>query len=88
MERVRRFDEPGARLQVVFDGPRPAEEPLEPEGAVVFAEDADAWLLREVGREDDPGRLTVVTADRSLADRARHRGAQVVSPKAFLARCG
>jgi hypothetical protein len=88
MARLAGFDDPGAQLQVVFDGPRPAEAPEENRAQVVFAEDADAWLLREVGREDDPGQLIIVTADRSLADRARHRGAQVVSPKAFLARCG
>jgi predicted RNA-binding protein with PIN domain len=88
MARLARFDEPGAQLQVVFDGPRPAEASAEEGASVVFAEDADAWLLREVGREEDPAQLIIVTADRSLADRARHRGAQVVSPKAFLARCG
>jgi hypothetical protein len=29
----------------------------------------------------------VVTADRRLAARARHRGAEVVAPAWFLARC-
>ena len=32
-------------------------------------------------------RVAVVTADRPLADKARARGARVVSPHAFLARC-
>jgi rRNA-processing protein FCF1 len=35
----------------------------------------------------DPARIAVVTADKQLADRARHRGARVYSPRAFLDRC-
>ena len=54
---------------------------------VVFAPSADAWLLAAVGDAEDPARVVIVTADRQLADRARHRGAQVVAPRAFLARC-
>jgi hypothetical protein len=38
-------------------------------------------------REAGPERVPVVTADRQLAGRARHRGAEVVSPLRFLARC-
>jgi hypothetical protein len=53
---------------------------------VVFALSADEWLLAAV-REAPTGWVVIVTADRQLADRARHRGAQVVSPRAFLARC-
>ena len=56
-----------------------------------------AALLREApGRVDGfnvlcagvlRGRVAVVTADRQLADRSRQRGAEVVSPLRFLARC-
>jgi len=31
--------------------------------------------------------VAVVTADRQLAARARHHGAEIVSPRAFAARC-
>jgi rRNA-processing protein FCF1 len=44
-------------------------------------------LLREVREAEDPAHLAVVTADRRLAERARQRGARVVAPTAFLARC-
>lgn len=82
-----------ARVVVVFDGGRPV--PVDGGGGpgtggatYLFAPDADAWLLRAVRDSDDPGRVAVVTADRRLADRARHRGAQVVSPARFLDACG
>lgn len=88
LERAGRFAEPDAEVWVVFDGPRAPADAPEGRPRVVFAPSADAWLLREVGAAPEPGRLTVVTADRSLADRARHRGAQVVSPREFLERCG
>ena len=87
---VRRLDAPGAEVVVVFDGRRPPDEP-EPEGPgpqVVFAASADDWLLRAVRQAPDPSRVTVVTADRQLADRARHRGARVLGPRAFRERCG
>ncbi len=90
LNRVRGFDGSG-EVWVVFDGPDPAQAGAEPAGglgpAVVFAPSADAWLLAELRRHPAPGRLAVVTADRHLADRARHRGAQVRSPREFLARC-
>ncbi len=98
--RARRFDGPG-RIRVVFDGPDPdgpdagggATGPDEPEDGgsasveVVFAESADEWLLRAVREAPEPGAVAVVTGDRRLADRARHRGARIVAPRAFLARC-
>jgi uncharacterized protein YaiI (UPF0178 family) len=55
---------------------------------VVFAPSADDWILRELREASDPTAIVVVTADRQVADRARHRGARVVSPRAFLERCG
>jgi predicted RNA-binding protein with PIN domain len=89
LARVRGFDDPSAEVWVVFDGPHPAPEaPADATGGlrVAFARSADEWLLRRV-REAAPGAVAVVTADRPLADKARARGARVVSPHAFLARC-
>ena len=88
LERVSRFDAGRAAVLVVFDGDRPAGEPEDASGVrVVFAPSADEWLLRAVRRCETPGHLNVVTADRALADRARRNGAEVVAPRAFLARC-
>lgn len=82
-----RLEGPRDELWVVFDGPREGEEaPRDAGPGVVFARCADDWLLRRVRKEPEPARVTVVTADRSLADRARGRGAQVEAPAAFLAR--
>ncbi len=84
------LDAPGAEIVIVFDGQRPADEPEggEPAGPrVVFAASADDWLLAAVRRAPDPARVVVVTADRQLADRARHRGARILGPTAFRERC-
>ena len=93
LEIAGRFDDPRAEIWVVFDGPRP-EAPREadeggptPRLRRVFAPSADEWLLAQVREAKDPGRVAVVTRDRKLAERARHRGAQVYSPRAFLDRC-
>ncbi|UCE85311.1 MAG: NYN domain-containing protein [Deltaproteobacteria bacterium] len=92
VERVERFARPDAELCVVFDAarrdPESAEHPA-PDSPVrvVFADSADEWLVRRVKSADDAARIAVVTADRRLADRVRHHGAQVVSPRAFLSRC-
>jgi hypothetical protein len=90
---VDRFDDPTAEVWVVFDGPRddgkvgsPAGSPT-PRLTRVFAPSADEWLLARVRSAEDPARIAVVTADKQLADRARHRGAKVYSPRAFLDRC-
>jgi hypothetical protein len=77
----------GARVEVVFDGARPAPDAESPGPREVFAESADAWLLARVRAEPDPARVAVVTADRRLAGRVRHRGARVVGPAEFLRRC-
>jgi len=102
LDRVSLFDGPCSELWVVFDGPRDQPEPeafagsgglagavgAEPRMRAVFADSADAWMLARVRASDDPSSIAVVTADRAVAGRARHRGAQVVSPRTFLARCG
>jgi len=78
-----------ARVVIVFDGSRPgpggAVSGAEPE--VIFAPSADEWLMRAIRAAEDPSRVALVTADRQLADRARHRGARVVEPATFVARC-
>jgi hypothetical protein len=89
LARVRGFDDPAAEVWVVFDGPHPASDPEGTAAArprVAFARSADEWLLRRV-REGTAGAFVVVTADRPLADKARARGARVMSPHDFLARC-
>lgn len=89
LSRAEAFEDPDASVVVVFDGARDVEPDGRP-GRVqpVFAPSADEWLLDRVRRAEDPGALVVVTADRRLAGRARHHGARIVSPGAFLARCG
>jgi hypothetical protein len=84
---ARGFDDPEAELVVVFDGSEEPSVPGDGGPRVVFAPTADDWLLAAVRAAPDPARVAVVTADRRLADRLRDRGAQVVSPRAFAARC-
>jgi hypothetical protein len=87
LDRAARFDAPDARVVVVFDGPRPASAPAAGSRLeTVFAPSADAWILDAL-RESGIAPVVVVTADRRLAGRARQRGAEVVAPLAFLARC-
>lgn len=92
IERAQAFREaqPGEiEVWVAFDGSRPADGDgvVCPGVHTVFSESADEWLVREVKKAEDPGWLAVVTADRRVRDRVRHRGAHVVSPRAFLAGC-
>ncbi len=84
---VRHFDATDAELWIVFDG-KDEKDQGEGRTRTIFAESADAWLVAAVKAAAVPEEVTVVTADRKVADRARHRGARVVSPKEFLARCG
>lgn len=88
LDRAARLTEQGARVEVVFDGQRPAPDAEGAGPRQVFADSADAWLLARVKQAADPTRLAVVTADRRLAGRVRHQGARVVSPSDFLRRCG
>jgi len=77
-----------AEIVVVFDGAEPDETPeLPPRVRQVFAPSADDWLVARVKRTPRGAPVTVVTADRQLADRARHHGAEIVSPSRFAARC-
>ena len=87
LERVARFEDRSARVIVVFDGEGPAGEAREGEPETVFASSADEWIVARL-RKPGPERVSVVTADRQLAGRARHRGAEVIPPLRFLARCG
>jgi predicted RNA-binding protein with PIN domain len=88
LTRAASFDARDDELWVVFDGHR--DDPAEHVGQrlhPVFAPSADEWLVARVVAEPDPGRVSVVTADRRLAARVRRRGASVVSPAEFLRRC-
>lgn len=77
-----------AEIVVVFDGEDPDETPeLPPRVRQVFAPSADDWLVRRVKQTPRGAAVTVVTADRQLADRVRHHGGEIVSPRAFAARC-
>jgi hypothetical protein len=83
-----RFDDSEAEIWIVFDGE--GGSPQDQAASRVrrfFAPSADDWLVDQVRASPAPDCLAVVTADRAVAGRARHRGAQVVSPLAFLARC-
>ena len=87
LERVSGFDA-DAEIWIVFDGPDDPGAEAESLGPrCVFAASADDWLVDCVRRAEDPGEIAVVTADRKVAGRARGRGARIVSPKDFLARC-
>lgn len=90
---VATFDDTAAELWVVFDDARSGagarcSVPAEASRVrVAHAPSADDWIVREVRTASAPGAIAVVTADRQVRDRCRHRGAQVVSPLVFLARC-
>ena len=72
----------GAKATLVFDGPAP-RGPLAPGQTprvrVLFSEalSADDLILRLLGEAKAPRDFTVVTSDRPLGDKARHRGATV-----------
>jgi len=80
--------DPGVEILVVFDGDDPDDEPdLPPRVRQIFAPSADDWLVRRVKTAAPGVPVIVVTADRALAARARHHGAEIVSPREFAARC-
>jgi predicted RNA-binding protein with PIN domain len=87
LDRVAGFEQ-AAELWIVFDGPEdPGSDAAEPGLRCVFAASADDWLVDRVRRSDDPSQIAVVTADRQVAGRIQSRGARIVSPADFLARC-
>jgi len=72
---------------LVFDAARADSERCSNDGfsaTLCFAPDADAEIVDSV-RRSAPARVCVVTADRSLADRCRALGAQILRPWAFEA---
>ena len=78
---------PAVEIWVVFDGDSGAGIASEGRVRAVFTPSADAWLVEQVKAREANAPVAVVTADRRVADRARHRGAQVVTPRALLGRC-
>jgi len=75
-------------IWVVFDGDDPEPGARDPERTrTVFAASADDWIVKRVREAPDPSAIAVVTGDKQVASRARHRGAEVVSPRWFLAHC-
>jgi len=87
LERLQRFDDPGVEIWVVFDGNGGDGSSAQGRVRPVFTPSADAWLIEQVKARGADTPVAVVTADRRVADRARHRGAQVVTPRALLGRC-
>ncbi len=92
VERAARLEPPEAEVCVVFDAATPRSERCAPgpelaRVQLVFTPSADDWIVRHVRQSAAPERLAVVTGDRQVAGRARHAGARIVPPRAFLARC-
>jgi predicted RNA-binding protein with PIN domain len=81
----------GAQATLVFDG-RAAEGPLaasQPQRVRVLfsgARSADDLILRLLADSKAPRDFTVVTSDKSLGDRARHRGAKLERAHEFAKR--
>ncbi len=84
----------GGEICLVFDGAH-LREPQEGEAALpgsypvrlLFVPSADEWIVRRVRDHADERVLRIVTADRRLADRARARGAEIVSTGDFVRLC-
>ncbi len=83
----------GAQATIIFDGPAPdrglASRPT-PRLRVVFGEarSADDLILRLLSDSKTPRDFTVVTSDKSLGDKARHKGATVQRAHEFARRLG
>ena len=76
-----------SRILLVFDGPAPPYASHGPD--VVFSgpeREADAVILDHLRGETDKKSWTVVTNDRSLADRCRALGARVEAVRDFRER--
>ncbi|HJO24364.1 MAG: NYN domain-containing protein [Myxococcota bacterium] len=87
LERLRHFDDPAVEIWVVFDGDRSDDTPAQDHVRAVFTPSADAWIVEQVKTREADAPVAVVTADRRVADRARHRGARIVTPRTLLGRC-
>jgi hypothetical protein len=78
-----------AKALLFFDGPGEKRTSL---GNLSIREcgagGADDAILREIGRSPAPQEITVVTADRDLARRARDSRAKALSPADFWSRFG
>jgi len=81
----------GARATLVFDGPAPeanlsAGDPLRVRVLFSEARSADELILRILEGSKAPRDFIVVTSDKSLGDKARHRGASVERAHEFSRR--
>jgi len=81
----------GARATIVFDGraPEGSKAPTgTPRVTIVFSggRSADDLILRLVAESKTPRDFTVVTSDKSLGDKARHRGATIERAHEFSKR--
>ena len=90
-----RLPYPDDEIVLVFDARHLAEPLLRPPADTtrplvrhVYAPSADDWIVSALRERDPVERTVVVTADRPLADRARHRGAEVMATDEFVALCG
>jgi len=77
----------GGEVWVIFDA-RGSDRVAGTERVQVrFAADADACIVELCAELRERRLVTVVTADRSLTDRAKHRGATRLSPWQFANQC-
>lgn len=84
------FPDRDAEIWLVFDGSHAPETPVrgtEPRLIIEFAPSADDWIVRRVRDAEDTDEIAVVSGDRRLTGKTRHRGAAVVSPRHFLQHC-
>jgi hypothetical protein len=90
-------DERATEVEVSAALASPDSGPASPH--CVFATSADEWIIRALkAQRTDSGlgparaprtaRRVVVTADRRLASRSRHHGAEIVTTGSFVALCG
>ena len=91
---VREFADAANEIWIVFDGKRddePDARRLRTSGGIpifiVFAPSADDWLVRQVRSCGAAETISVVTRDRRVGGRVRHKGASVVAPARFLDLC-
>jgi uncharacterized protein len=81
----------GAQATIVFDGPAPPGSAAVRNGSrvrVIFSEgrSADEILLRFLTASRTPRDFTLVTSDKSLGDKGRHRGATLERAHEFAQR--